>query len=108
MIKRRENSKGQALVMVTLALLAMAGMMGLAVDLGWSFVQKQAQAAADGAALAAVQEAMAQLTSGTVSRTLGSPRLHTPRRRPVHGSGSAMPGRQEPASWLPLRESEWI
>jgi len=49
---------GQALVMVTLALIAMCGMMGLAVDLGWSFfVQKQAQVAADGAALAAVQEA---------------------------------------------------
>jgi len=48
---------GQAIVMVTLALIAMCGMMGLAVDLGWSFfVQKQAQAAADGAALAAVQE----------------------------------------------------
>ena len=43
--------------MVTLALFAMAGMLGLAVDLGWAFfVQKQAQAAADGAALAAVHE----------------------------------------------------
>jgi len=49
---------GQALVMVTLALIAMCGMMGLAVDLGWSFfVQKQAQVAADAAALGAVQEA---------------------------------------------------
>lgn len=54
---RRKTSHGQALVMITLALLAMTGMMGLAVDLGWSFfVKKQAQAAADGAALAAVQE----------------------------------------------------
>jgi Flp pilus assembly protein TadG len=57
--KRHKRSGGQALVMVTLALMAMAGLMGLAVDLGWSyFVQKQAQAAADGAALAAVQEAV--------------------------------------------------
>jgi Flp pilus assembly protein TadG len=58
MSRRRKTSGGQAIVMVTLALIAMCGMMGLAVDLGWSFfVQKQAQAAADGAALGAVQEA---------------------------------------------------
>jgi Flp pilus assembly protein TadG len=57
--QRHKKSGGQALVMVTLSLMAMAGFMGLAVDLGWSyFVQKQAQAAADGAALAAVQEAV--------------------------------------------------
>ena len=56
---RKKTSGGQAIVMVTLVLIAMCGMMGLAVDLGWSFfVKKQAQAAADGAALAAVQEAM--------------------------------------------------
>ncbi len=43
--------------MVTLSLFAMFGMMGLAVDTGWSyFVQKQAQAAADAGALAAVHE----------------------------------------------------
>jgi len=46
----------------------MAGMMGLAVDLGWSyFTQKVAQASADGAALAAVHEAWARrggLSSG--------------------------------------------
>ncbi len=59
---RRKSSSGQAIVMVSLALFAMFGLMGLAVDLGWSFfVQKQAQAAADGAALAAVQEAVARL-----------------------------------------------
>ncbi len=53
MHKRRKTSGGQALVMVTLALFSMLGMMGLAVDLGWSyFVQKEAQAAADTAALA--------------------------------------------------------
>ena len=48
--------------MVTLALFSMMGMMGLAVDLGWSyFSQKQAQAAADSAALAAAQEAVTRL-----------------------------------------------
>jgi Flp pilus assembly protein TadG len=62
--QRQRKSGGQALVMVTLALMAMAGLMGLAVDLGWSFfVQKQAQAAADGAALAAVQEAVLNIRS---------------------------------------------
>jgi Flp pilus assembly protein TadG len=58
MSNRKTASGGQAIVMVTLALFSMAGMMGLAVDLGWSyFVQKTAQAAADGAALAAVHDA---------------------------------------------------
>src|SRR5437879_2097713 len=57
---RRQN--GQALVMVTFALFAMCGLMGLAVDLGWSFyVHKTARAAADSAAMAALQEAVVQL-----------------------------------------------
>jgi Flp pilus assembly protein TadG len=65
MSRRKKTSGGQAIVMVTLALVAMCGMMGLAVDLGWSFfVQKQAQAAGDGAALAAVQEAVIRLGGG--------------------------------------------
>lgn len=56
--------KGQALVMVTLALFAMCGLLGLAVDLGWSFyVRKSAQAAADAAALAAVTEALSRVGS---------------------------------------------
>jgi len=50
---------GQALVMVTLALFAMMGIIGLAVDLGWSFyVKKSAQAAVDSAAIAAAQRAL--------------------------------------------------
>jgi hypothetical protein len=50
--------RGQVVVMVTLALIAMIGMLGLAVDLGWSyFVKKSAQAAADSAAMAAALEA---------------------------------------------------
>ena len=62
MRRRRKNSSGQAMVMVTLSLMAMAGLMGLAVDLGWSFyVQKDAQAAADGVAMAAAQEAYSGL-----------------------------------------------
>ena len=54
---------GQVLVMVTLVLLVMFGMIGLVVDLGWSYyVRKSAQAAADAAALAAVSRAMALAT----------------------------------------------
>ena len=63
---RSQRSKGQAIVLVTLGILAMCGLMGLAVDVGWSmFVEKEAQAAADTAALAAVEEAMDRL--GTTS-----------------------------------------
>lgn len=70
MNRRRKTSGGQAIVMVTLALFAMVGMMGLAVDLGWSyFVQKEAQSAADTAALGAAQEAVARL--GTTSDVSG-------------------------------------
>src|SRR5579871_1974060 len=66
MNSRKKTSGGQALVMVTLALISMIGMMGLAVDLGWSyFVQKEAQAAADTAALAAAQEAVNRLGVGS-------------------------------------------
>ena len=62
MNRRRKTSGGQALVLVTLGLMAMMGMMGLAVDLGWSFfVEKQAQASADFAAMGAVQEALVRL-----------------------------------------------
>jgi Flp pilus assembly protein TadG len=56
--------RGQVLVMVTLALFAMMGMLGLAVDLGWSyFTKKTAQAAADAAALAAVRYTYLQLAN---------------------------------------------
>lgn len=54
-----KNEKGQALPMITLSLVAMCGMMGLAVDLGWSFfVKRSAQTAADAAAQAAVQQVL--------------------------------------------------
>lgn len=51
--------RGQVIIMVTFALFAMCGMLGLAVDLGYAyFTKKAAQAAADAAALAAVEEAL--------------------------------------------------
>jgi hypothetical protein len=56
---RRAGERGGALVLVTLSLLAMCGIMGLAVDLGWSyFVRKSAQSAADAAALTAARNAL--------------------------------------------------
>lgn len=65
---RRQKRGGQAIVLVTLALFSMAGMMGLAVDLGWSmFVKEQAQAAADAGAIAAIQEAFARGSASTSS-----------------------------------------
>lgn len=63
MVSSSPNSKrgqrGQAMFMLTIALLALCGMMGLAVDLGWSFfVKKAAQSAADAAAMASIREAL--------------------------------------------------
>jgi Flp pilus assembly protein TadG len=55
-INDRRGEKGQATIMVTLSLLAMFGLMGLAVDLGWAFyIRRSAQAAADAAALSAAR-----------------------------------------------------
>ena len=66
-MNRRQKSGGQAIVLVTLGLLAMCGMMGLAVDLGWSFfVHKQAQAAADAAALGATEEAIKRISGNGI------------------------------------------
>jgi len=63
-VKNRKS--GQALIMVTLVLIPMFGLMGLAMDLGWAYYQqKTAQAAADAAALAAVRYAFARVGKGT-------------------------------------------
>src|SRR5690242_5495075 len=60
--------RGQALVMVTVALLAMCGLIGMVVDFGWSyFMRREAQAAADAAALAAGNAAMALITTSGAS-----------------------------------------
>jgi hypothetical protein len=56
MKNQRDPRRGQALILVTFALIAMCGLLGLAVDLGWGyFVKKSAQVSADGGALAAAQ-----------------------------------------------------
>jgi hypothetical protein len=52
------GERGQALVVFAVALFVLAGMMALAIEVGWSrYVQKEAQSAADAAALAAAVEA---------------------------------------------------
>ena len=55
-----QNQRGQALIMITVSLMTLCGVMGLVVDLGWSyFVKKSAQSAADSAALASAEAALA-------------------------------------------------
>ena len=64
----RSRRSGQAVVMVGVGLIAMSGLMGLAVDLGWSyFVQRMEQAAADAAAMAGVNSAMDLLAAGATT-----------------------------------------
>ena len=70
-IDRHKNTRGQAIVLVAFALFAICGMLGLAVDVGWSFfVKKSAQAAADSAALAGASQAMALGASPSSCATL--------------------------------------
>jgi Flp pilus assembly protein TadG len=60
-----KREAGQALIMVTLSISVLLGMIGLAVDLGWSYYRRQAaQTAAESAATAA---AVAAAVSSTIS-----------------------------------------
>jgi Putative Flp pilus-assembly TadE/G-like len=62
MTNQRSGQRGQALLLVTFALIAMCGLLGLAVDLGWAyFVKKSAQASADAGAMAAAQNILSQV-----------------------------------------------
>lgn len=64
------SRRGQALVMATMSLFMLFGVMGLAVDLGWSYYRKQvAQTASDAAALAAA--VVAENSSGNNVITCG-------------------------------------
>src|SRR5258708_39432821 len=86
--RRKNQSGGQAIIMVTFALLAMCGMMGLAVDLGWSFFVKQrAQAVADAAAQAGVQEALFQLGGSTAGFTCASTMVISCQTTPANCDG---------------------
>src|SRR5712692_782254 len=58
----KHSKRGQALIMITTSLIALCGIMGLAVDVGWGyFVKKSAQRAADAAALATVEQGLAKV-----------------------------------------------
>jgi Putative Flp pilus-assembly TadE/G-like len=62
------SSRGQALVMATMSLFMLFGVMGLAVDLGWSYYRKQvAQTAADSAAMAAAVVAYNSTSGGIIT-----------------------------------------
>src|SRR3954454_25150863 len=70
------RQRGQAIVMVTLALVAMCGILGLAVDLGWSyFMRRAAQKSADAGALAAAQQFL--LVNGPASSYPSSTTLNS-------------------------------
>jgi Flp pilus assembly protein TadG len=73
MTKPSKREKGQALPMITLSLIALCGVMGLAVDLGWSyFVKRSAQSASDAASLAAVEQVLAAVgQAGTINCSNG-------------------------------------
>ena len=61
----RKGEAGQSLILVTFSLSFLLGMIGLAVDLGWSYYRRQAaQAAAESAAGAA---AVAAMTNSTIT-----------------------------------------
>jgi hypothetical protein len=84
----RSRQKGQAIVMVTLALIAMCGMLGLAVDLGWSFfIRRSGQSFADAGALAAAVEAFRLGgASATVYCGVNNIVCNTPNTYPCPGS----------------------
>ncbi|HLK47447.1 MAG TPA: pilus assembly protein TadG-related protein [Bryobacteraceae bacterium] len=68
MRKRPGSRNGQALIMVTMALLAMSGLIGMVIDFGWSYYTRRAsQAAADSAALAGARAAMDMILAQGVS-----------------------------------------
>jgi hypothetical protein len=59
---RLGSDKGQAILLTTVSLFLVFGMIGLVVDLGWGhYLQRQAQGAADAAALAAAAKALDNL-----------------------------------------------
>src|SRR5467141_1013527 len=70
MPRKHLSNRGQALILVTFALIPMFGLLGLVVDIGWmEFVRKSAQTAADAGAMAAVLQF--QSTNFSTSFTSG-------------------------------------
>ena len=64
-VHSRKSERGQALLMITVSSFAMFGVLGLAVDLGWAYyVRTSASAAADAAAMGAIQAANQAVAAG--------------------------------------------
>ena len=67
-MERKQRQGGQALIMVTMASVALFAMIGLAADLSWDyFVKRKTQSAADGAALGAARSAYDSVGAGAVT-----------------------------------------
>lgn len=65
-LSKFRDERGQILLMTTLSVVALFGMLALAVDLGWSyFTRKSAQKAADAASMAAAIQVLATVGNGT-------------------------------------------
>ncbi|HYL37390.1 MAG TPA: hypothetical protein VEV17_15860 [Bryobacteraceae bacterium] len=78
MTNRTNRRRGQALLLVTFALIAMCGLLGLAVDLGWGyFVKKSAQAAGDAGAMAGAYAAY-NVVGQTGQITCSTPNIQCP------------------------------
>src|SRR5215467_14715259 len=55
LVRRQTKQKGQAILLVTVSMIPLMGLVGLAIDIGYmQYTQRSAQAAADAAVLAAV------------------------------------------------------
>ena len=66
----RKNQRGSVLILYTMAITVLAGMTGLAVNVGWAYFQESAaQAAAEAAASAAVVAAASYSASGITCTT---------------------------------------
>lgn len=88
MTRHRQGRRGQVLIMVTLALFTLLGMVGLVVDLGWSYYRKKAaQAAADAAALAAVRKALVS-AAGAINIQCGGSVVCAPSPVPCPAAGN--------------------
>ncbi len=68
---RRRNARGQFIVLATLGLIALIGLVGLAIDIGYFYsARRQLQTAADAAAIAGVNAQLNSQSSGSQQTAL--------------------------------------
>src|SRR5205809_125255 len=61
----KNNERGQALILITIAISLLFGMLALVVDVGWAYYKKQtARAAAEAAAIDAAEVTLNNLLAG--------------------------------------------